>query len=81
MTESRDFAWDVPHSFNFGRDVIDPLACEQRKGLIALAADGTRRDYTFPEIADLSQCWAAVLRSAGIGKGDRVIVVIRGPYK
>jgi hypothetical protein len=47
MTGTNEFVWDVPHSFNFGRDVIDPLASEQRTGLVALAADGSRRDYTF----------------------------------
>jgi acyl-coenzyme A synthetase/AMP-(fatty) acid ligase len=76
MTGSTEFVWDVPHSFNFGRDVIDRLACEQRRGLVSLAADGSRRDYTFPEIVELSQRWAAVLRGAGIGKGDRVLVVM-----
>jgi hypothetical protein len=32
MTRTTEFVWDVPHSFNFGRDVIDPLASEERTG-------------------------------------------------
>jgi acyl-coenzyme A synthetase/AMP-(fatty) acid ligase len=76
MTGSTEFVWNVPRGFNFGRDVIDRLASERRTGLVALAADGIRRDYSFPEIAELSQRWAAALRDAGIGKGDRVIVVM-----
>jgi acyl-coenzyme A synthetase/AMP-(fatty) acid ligase len=76
MTPTTGFVWNVPYHFNFGRDVIDPLASEQRTALVALAADGTRRDYSFAEIADLSQRWAAVLRTTGINKGDRVVVVM-----
>ena len=70
------FAWDVPHEFNFGRDVVDSLASEERTGLVALAADGTRRDFTFAQIAEASQRWAAVLRDAGVAKGDRVVIVM-----
>jgi acyl-coenzyme A synthetase/AMP-(fatty) acid ligase len=76
MTRPAALAWNLPHGFNFGRDVIDRLASEKRTGLIALAADGSRRDYSFVEIAEASQRWAAALRDAGIGKGDRVIVVM-----
>ena len=70
------FTWDVPADFNFGRDVVDRLAREDRLGLLALDAQGSRRDYTFAQIADASQRWAAVLRDAGVRAGDRVIVVL-----
>jgi acyl-coenzyme A synthetase/AMP-(fatty) acid ligase len=76
VSGSSAFVWDLPHHFNFGQDVIDVLAREHRTGLIALAADGSRQEYTFSEIAETSQRWAAALRRAGIGKGDRVIVVM-----
>jgi acetyl-CoA synthetase len=76
MAGSSEFVWDVPHGFNFGRDVIDQLASERRTGLVAIAAGGSRREYSFPEIAELSQRWAAALHRAGIGKGDRVIVAM-----
>jgi acetyl-CoA synthetase/medium-chain acyl-CoA synthetase len=70
------FAWDVPAEFNFARDVIDVLGREDRLGLVAIDAAGARRDYTFAEVADASQRWAAVLRAQGVGKGDRVIVIM-----
>lgn len=76
MTRTNEFVWELPHSFNFGRDVIDPLASEKRTALVALATDGTRRDYSFAEIAALSQRWAAALHNAGIGKGDCVVVIM-----
>ncbi|HTZ54097.1 MAG TPA: AMP-binding protein [Candidatus Acidoferrum sp.] len=67
---------NVPLSFNFARDVIDRLASEGRRGLLFVAADGTQREYTFAEIAELSQKYAAALLDAGIDRGARVIVAL-----
>jgi acyl-coenzyme A synthetase/AMP-(fatty) acid ligase len=74
MTDA--FTWDVPAAFNFARDVIDRLGREDRVGLVALDSAGSRRDYRFAEISEASQRWAAVLRDAGIEKGERVVVVL-----
>ncbi|HTJ25046.1 MAG TPA: AMP-binding protein [Candidatus Limnocylindria bacterium] len=74
MTEA--FSWNVPAQFNFARDVVDELAREDRLGLIAVDAGGNRREYTFAQIAEATQRWAAVLRDAGIEKGDKVVVVV-----
>jgi acetyl-CoA synthetase/medium-chain acyl-CoA synthetase len=76
MTQTDSFSWDVPADFNFARDVIDVLAREDRVGLIALDAACNRKSYSFPQIAAATKRWAAVLRAAGIGKGDRVVVVL-----
>ncbi|MFN2459174.1 MAG: acyl-CoA synthetase [Candidatus Velthaea sp.] len=70
------FTWDVPQAFNFARDVIDRLAAEDRRGLCFVDAAGNRRDYTFAEIAEQSQKWAAALWDTGVRKGDRVIVIL-----
>ena len=74
MTEP--FTWDVPADFNFARDVIDRLAQEDRLGLVFVDTAGARSEYTFAQIADASKRWAAVLRDAGVRKGDRVVVVL-----
>src|ERR1700676_43527 len=70
------FTWDVPPGFNFARDVVDRLAAEDRLGLLFVDAAGKRREYSFAQVAAASQKWAAVLRDAGVRKGDRVVVVI-----
>ncbi|MGH7728445.1 MAG: acyl-CoA synthetase [Vulcanimicrobiaceae bacterium] len=70
------FAWDVPAEFNFARDVIDRLAREDRRGLLFVDSAGARRDFSFSELAEASQRWAGALRAQGIGKGDRVLVVL-----
>jgi acyl-coenzyme A synthetase/AMP-(fatty) acid ligase len=77
MTTAREtFRWDVPGSFNFARDVIDRLAHEPRLGLLFIATDGSRTEYTFSEIAAQSQRYAAALMERGIDRGSRVIVAL-----
>jgi acetyl-CoA synthetase/medium-chain acyl-CoA synthetase len=70
------FSWDVPPSFNFGRDVIDALGRENRRGLLFVDAAGARTDVSFPEIAEATQRWAGALRDLGIGKDERVVVLL-----
>lgn len=70
-----DFRWELPATFNFGRDVVDRHA-EQADGLALLAAsaDEPTHSYRFSDIARLSSQLAHVLRRGGIRAGDRVVV-------
>jgi acyl-coenzyme A synthetase/AMP-(fatty) acid ligase len=70
------FAWDVPAEFNFGRDVIDVLGHEQRRGLLFVDAAGLRSDVSFPEIAAATRRWAGALHDLGVSKGERVVVLL-----
>ena len=70
------FAWNVPPDFNFARDVVDVLGNQERTGLVALAPSGIAEEIGFPEIAAATRRWAGALRDLGIGKGDRVIVLL-----
>ena len=71
-----DFTWDVPAQFNFGRDVVDVLGREDRRGLLFVDAAGERHEIFFPDIADATQRYAAVFRDLGIERGERVLVVL-----
>jgi acyl-coenzyme A synthetase/AMP-(fatty) acid ligase len=73
---SSPFVWDVPEHFNFGRDVVDQLGQEARRGLVFLDALGNRHEITFPEIAASTQRWAGAFRDLGIGHGERVVVLL-----
>ena len=70
------YAWDVPESFNFGRDVIDELGRESRRGLLFVDASGVRHDVSFPEIARTTQRWAGAFRELGIERGERIVVLL-----
>lgn len=64
----------LPLNFNFAQDVIDKLAGEDRAGLVFVDAYGHRRDYTFAEISEQSQRYAAALRALGVTQDSRVLL-------
>lgn len=70
-----DFRWDLPATFNFGRDVVDRYA-QQGDGLALLAAsaDGPTQSYRFSDISRQSSQLAHVLWRGGLRPGDRVVV-------
>ncbi len=83
-TLARDFSvpsWDlkVPEYFNFATDVMDRWAKIQPDvpGLWHVdTITGTETKITFRQLADLSIRAANVLRSAGVRKGDRVLILL-----
>lgn len=72
------FRWQVPESFNFGSDVVDAWARAQpdHLALIWCDDDGHERRLTYSDVARLSNRMANALSQAGVGKGDRVIVML-----
>jgi acyl-coenzyme A synthetase/AMP-(fatty) acid ligase len=60
---------------NFARDVVD-AAPAQHRALVELARDGSRREWTFGEVADRSARLAAALSARGVGRGDIVLTLI-----
>lgn len=66
----------APATFNFC-DVIDGYAEDPtREALIWLNAAGDERRLSFADIRDGSKRIAAVLRAQGIGRGDRVLIML-----
>ncbi len=74
----KTFRIDVPKYFNFGFDVIDRHAQEERRrALIWTDPSGKEvREYSFRDISRLSNQAANVLRSLGVKKGDRVFIML-----
>jgi len=60
---------------NFARDVVD-VAAGNDSALVELARDGTRRVWTFAEVADRSARLAGELARRGVRRGDCVMTVI-----
>src|SRR6478672_9149410 len=59
-------------TWNFALNIISPLSGD-RRGLVALGADGSRREWTFAEIDHISSRFAGGLRERGVQKGDVVL--------
>ncbi len=72
-----------PENFNFGYDVVDEIARTEpdKKALVWCNTEGAEKTLTFREIADLSNRAANVFRSHGIGRGDRVMLMLKRHYE
>lgn len=72
------FRWDLPATFNFGRDVVDVRAAETPEKLALICSDvrGNEARHTFADIAARSSRLAHLLVDQGIRPGDRVLVML-----
>jgi acyl-coenzyme A synthetase/AMP-(fatty) acid ligase len=60
---------------NFARDVLEELPAGEL-ALIELARDGSRRQWSFGEVAERSARLAGALAERGVGRGDVVMTLI-----
>ncbi|MFV9475333.1 acyl-CoA synthetase [Advenella sp. RU8] len=71
------FKWEIPANFNIGVDVCDKWADGSgRLALIQERAAGDSRRYTFDQLKAYSNQFVHVLQKAGVGKGDRVGILL-----
>jgi acyl-coenzyme A synthetase/AMP-(fatty) acid ligase len=59
-----NFKWETPEMFNFGRDVVDRLAEQDRPAMLWLGANGDERRLTFGDFSRLSNKFANMGRSS-----------------
>ena len=91
MTESFDeqgvvnqVKFNIPENFNFAFDVVDELGRTQpdKRAMRWVSNDRqTVHDFTFREISENSSRAANYFRSLGIGRGDRVMLVLKRHYQ
>jgi acyl-coenzyme A synthetase/AMP-(fatty) acid ligase len=70
------FRVDVPETFNFASDVIDRWASTGLDALISVDANGAEARLSYADVARRAGAIANLLRSLGVQKGDRVIVML-----
>ncbi|NYT24817.1 AMP-binding protein [Alcaligenaceae bacterium] len=72
------FSWRVPARYNMGVDVCDKWAQQDpgRLALIYVTASGEVSEYSFGRLRELSNRLANLLRQSGVGRGDRVAVLL-----
>lgn len=70
-------------NFNFGYDVVDKIADEtpEKRALVWCNVEGEEHIFSFADIKKYSNQMANVFRSAGIGHGDRVILILKRHYE
>ena len=69
--------------FNFAFDVLDAIADKDpdKLAMLHIAKDKTERRFTFKDIKKESNRVANYLKSLGIKKGDRVLLVLKRHYQ
>ena len=67
------FEWNVPERFNFARDVVEPRS---GPAITFVSAAGERRGLSFDEVYARAAQWTNRLARAGVGRGDRVLVLV-----
>ena len=70
-------------SFNFGFDVVDEIARKypDKMAMLHLDKNKNERRFTFKDIKDASNQTANYLKSLGVKKGDRVMLVLKRHYQ
>ncbi len=70
-------------TFNFAYDVVDKIAQEAplRTALVWCDKNGMERIFTFQEMSMLSNQAANVFKKHGIGRGDKVMLILKRHYQ
>ncbi len=73
----------IPENFNFAYDVMDALAEEKPEKLALLwtSERGEEVKTTFKEFKEQTDRTAAYLMSLGIGRGDKVMLILKRHYQ
>ncbi len=77
-TAVRDFRWPRPENFNFGLDWFDVIASEHpdRAALSIVEENGDSGSWTYAQLSARSDQLAVWLRSLGVRRGDRIILML-----
>lgn len=80
---SRNFRLKVPENFNFAYDIIDEYAAIEpdRPALVWCDDNGGERLFTFGDLKLWSDKTASFLKAKGIGKGDKVMFILKRRYE
>ena len=72
------FRWDIPARYNIGLDVCDRWALSEpdRPAIHEVGADGARATLTYGALRDRACRLAGALARRGIGRGDRVAILL-----
>jgi acyl-coenzyme A synthetase/AMP-(fatty) acid ligase len=73
----RDFRWDVPGHYNFAFDVVDRWGEDAEKlAMLWVNERGDEKRLTFGDFTARSNQVANALRTLGIRKGDRILIML-----
>ncbi len=79
----QNFKIKVPENFNFGYDVLDVWAAEapDKVAMCWTNDHGKHIDFTYADLKDKTDRTASYFQSLGIGKGDKVLLILKRRYE
>lgn len=77
-----EYKVNAPDNFNFAYDIVDEMAASEpdKLALKWVSCDDEMRDFSFSDIAKLTNKCANVFSSLGVKKGDTVMIVLKRRY-
>src|SRR3984893_17803061 len=74
----RSFQWSIPALYNIGVDVCDSWAAREprRTALLNVRSDGSIDEISYGALRETSNRLANVLAAHGLGRGDRVAILL-----
>lgn len=78
-----NYSVKVPENFNFAYDVVDKWAEEapDKPALLWTNENGNERQFSFADMKEYSDRTASFFQSLGIGKGDKVMLILKRRYQ
>lgn len=78
-----NYCVEVPENFNFAYDVVDKWAEEDpdKPALLWTNDKGDERQFSFADMKEASDKTASFFQSLGIGKGDKVMLILKRRYQ
>jgi acetyl-CoA synthetase len=77
LAAARDFRWPALAEFNWALDYFDPMAAgNEAAALWVVHEDGAEQKLTFAQLAQRSAQVANYLRSLGVARGDRILIML-----
>lgn len=79
----KNFRINVPENFNFGYDIVDGWAAEEpdRNALLWTNDHGQCIQFTFADMKKYTDMTASWFQSLGIGRGDKVMLILKRRYE
>lgn len=79
----KTYRLEWPENYNFGYDIVDDIAVNDpdRVAMYWDSVHAEPRKFTFADIKRMSDKTANFLSGLGIGKGDRVMVILKVKYQ
>lgn len=74
-----NFRVKVPEDFNFGYDIVDRYAeiSPEKEAILWVNDKGEEKHITYRALKNVSDQCAAFLQGIGVGKGDRVMLILK----